>query len=90
MPDSPLPPTVSTQIQCIIQVFEFYSYSDIQIKPIRHSIIITAKGIKGRHSVTVHYGNRPFTDYPADKVCVAEGIYLEFCRFSYYLLENAT
>ena len=34
--------------------------------------------------------NRPFTDYPADKVCVAEGIYLEFRRFSYYLLENAT
>ena len=90
MPDAPLPPTVSTQIQCIIYAFEFYSCSDIQIKQICHSTIVSAKGIQGRHSVIVHYGNRPFTDYPADKVCVAEGIYLEFCRFSYYLLENAT
>ena len=89
-PDSPLPPIVSTQIQRIIQAFEFYSYSDIQIKEIRHSTIVSAKDITGQASVIVHYGNSPFTDYPADKVRVAQGIYLEFCNFSYYLLEIAT
>ena len=89
-PDSPLPPTVPNQIQGIIRAFEFYSYSDIQIKKIRHSTIVSARGIKERASVIVHYGNRPFTDYPADKVRVREGLYLEFRNFSYYLLENAT
>ena len=90
IPDAPLPPTVPNQIDRIIRAFEFYSYSDIQIKEIRHSTIVSARAIKDRASVIVHYGNRPFTDYPADKVRVREGLYLEFRNFSYYLLENAT
>ena len=90
IPDPPLPPTVPNQIDRIIRAFEFYSYSDIQIKEIRHSTIVSGRRIKELSTVIVHYGNRPFTDYPCDIVCVTQGLYLEFRNFSYYLLENAT
>ena len=90
IPDAPLPPTVPNQIDRIIRAFEFYSYSDIQIKEIRHSTIVSARGFKEQASVIVHYGNRPFTYKPTEAVRVTQGLYLEFRNFSYSLLENAT